>query len=77
MKPVSTWDVTASTPPPFAKDKSKARLFRRNINACVVATNARRVIELMEKAHPGVEVHSLQRRGELTIIDSISTEEEA
>ena len=75
MIDTATWDVCASTPPATQKDKSKLLAYRSNVRACVVAMTAERAIELTQKKYPGAVIHSLQRRGEITIFDEQLTED--
>ena len=45
------------------------RSWRKNVSAHVIALSARRACELVEAKYPGVEIHSVNHRGLIDVIE--------
>ena len=61
------WEVNGSIELPPREGSSYRG--RQNITAHVLAASARRAIELVEAKHVGIEVHSVQHRGRIDVIE--------
>jgi hypothetical protein len=61
------WQVQGSMP--LAMRPGRSYEYRENVTAHVIAASARRAVELVELKHAGIEIHSVNHRGQIDVID--------